>query len=645
MQGGLDLVSEEQRIAVDKMAQNQREALNRTSRDMQESEARIFDNMALNADRMDQRIQDLVTSGDHRAQDDRRQILTDIADRQQAMEARISHLIGNVTLAGGQTLGDVEQILNRQRQMDTDQKQQERLEIDRQAREIAMEVSMANSEVFARLIAARFTTLETALQEHHTGPSVGDIEQILIRQRESEAIVRTQERRDIDEQTRQIVREVTESNSDQLARLVGARFTEMEASFRDHQVAEEARTLVVANEMREQRRLEQLSEQLRRQDDHLRNQEDQTLRAAELTAIRNQQMEELAVQHQARLEDRRQIQLQREEDLNTLRQQRLDDQATRQRNEQAEEAHRQVIRAEEVRSQLQKEDLAREDALRSRLQRDEDIEAARLQRLEDQSIRTRMDLNVAEQLALTQAGNREIVERLSVMEERMRIALATPAQGTHNTGHSSRHGMAGNSEEGIRRPQSGASRQPSRHSPDEVSNSDITNSAPQYTEMRMNTGPTLRNRHMERERLSDRRNGSEDEFSDIQSDSHRGDNMSYDYPGSPSATETDEDYAYDEGIPGIRRTGRKAPLSETTVVNTAIGRAVTQMINTGRTPSQPFLKPTQQDIDYISNYVALHADFGTFVKYPPEPYRQYYLACQKSVLTVQPSVRIYEGKT
>ena len=69
--------------------------------------------------------------------------------------------------------------------------------------------------------------------------------------------------------------------------------------------------------------------------------------------------------------------------------------------------------------------------------------------------------------------------------------------------------------------------------------------------------------------------------------------MSYEDRGSPPATETDDDYAYDDGIPGIRRTGRKAPISETTVINTAIGRAVTQMINTGRMPSQPFLEPTQ----------------------------------------------------
>ena len=70
MQEGLDQVDEDQRIAVDNMAWNQREALNKSIQDMQASEARIFDNMALNADRMERRIQNLVTSGDQRAQDD-----------------------------------------------------------------------------------------------------------------------------------------------------------------------------------------------------------------------------------------------------------------------------------------------------------------------------------------------------------------------------------------------------------------------------------------------------------------------------------------------------------------------------------------------------------------------------------------------
>jgi hypothetical protein len=45
-----------------------------------------------------------------------------------------------------------------------DEEQQERSEIDRQAQEIAMEVSTSNSEVFARIIGARFTAMKATLQ-------------------------------------------------------------------------------------------------------------------------------------------------------------------------------------------------------------------------------------------------------------------------------------------------------------------------------------------------------------------------------------------------------------------------------------------------------------------------------------------------
>jgi hypothetical protein len=103
--------------------------------------------------------------------------------------------------------------------------------------------------------------------------------------------------------------------------------------------------------------------------------------------------------------------------------------------------------------------------------------------------------------------------------------------------------------------------------------------------------------------------------------------------GSLQDTETDDDdYAHEEGI---RKTGRKAPLTEGSVLMTAIGRATQSIRDTGMPPRQPFLKPTQLDIDYISVYVNRHANYGTYIRYPPEPYRSYYLACQKQVLTVK----------
>ena len=98
--------------------------------------------MESNTARMEQRLHNMVKAGDQRAQEDRQQMLRDMDEKQQVMEDRISRLIRNVAMSGRQTLGDVEQLMERQREIDAASQKQERS---------------------VRLI-DRFTAMETTLQ-------------------------------------------------------------------------------------------------------------------------------------------------------------------------------------------------------------------------------------------------------------------------------------------------------------------------------------------------------------------------------------------------------------------------------------------------------------------------------------------------
>ena len=118
------------------------QALDQRRRDQQASEGRILGQMESNTARMEQRLHNMVKAGDQRAQEDRQQMLRDMDEKQQVMEDRISRLIRNVAMSGRQTLGDVEQLMERQREIDAASQKQERS---------------------VRLI-DRFTAMETTLQ-------------------------------------------------------------------------------------------------------------------------------------------------------------------------------------------------------------------------------------------------------------------------------------------------------------------------------------------------------------------------------------------------------------------------------------------------------------------------------------------------
>ena len=154
----------EQAHALAQVTHDQQNAFEQIIRDQEASEVRLLAQIGDNQARMTDQIQHVIEIGDRRAQEAQQQFVADMEARQIATENRIAQLIGSVAVSGGRTLGDVEALLERQRELEAATKHQERLESDRKTREIAMDISATNTENFARIIGARFTDLEAIIE-------------------------------------------------------------------------------------------------------------------------------------------------------------------------------------------------------------------------------------------------------------------------------------------------------------------------------------------------------------------------------------------------------------------------------------------------------------------------------------------------
>ena len=111
---------------------NHQRALEQAALNQEAAEKRIFDQLDSNTVRMEARLQDIIEAGDNRSTSDRQQMLREMDAQQRAMEDRITRLIGGIAITGGQSLGDVENLLQRQREIEADRHKGDRLAFERQ---------------------------------------------------------------------------------------------------------------------------------------------------------------------------------------------------------------------------------------------------------------------------------------------------------------------------------------------------------------------------------------------------------------------------------------------------------------------------------------------------------------------------------